>query len=337
MACKTFLKSQDDNTSYNSSESGETTFTESLQEDDVYEGVEKKLILKWSGARNVSIRKMTKEKLWRKVVEAVDAEVLSVMRNDHVDAYLLSESSLFVFKDRVCLKTCGTTRIFNAVEVIVSHIAEEIPEIELTVVMYSRPTYRFPERQLKGYGQGFQKEVELLRAVTVKATTRSWESTIHTSGKGITFHSSSLYLHGKPVEPRIVEGLVQSWENHQENLNMDLAMFNLNQSKLKHFFGQQGNVLENSGLRGFLPAKSPGLQIDDYNFEPCGYSLNALDGEYFWCIHITPEVQYSYLSFETNHPSASDKYQKLKDFYAPERAIALWTDEKLDDCNTVCE
>lgn len=328
MVSKTFLKNPDDNTRYGASESVEGTVTESLKEEDVYEGAEKKLILKYSGTSNVSIRKAIKEEVWHNVVEAVDAKVLSVLRNDHVDAYLLSESSLFVFNDRICLKTCGTTRIFNAVKVIVTSLSEEIPGINLTRVAYSRPTYRFPDRQLKGYGQGFEEEVELLKAVTMKATSRSWESTIHITGEGITFHSTSLFLSGIKEKPMVLKMIAGNDECNKENISMDLAMFNLDQSKLKDFFGQQANVLENLCVRGFLPTDSPALQVDDYSFQPCGYSLNALDGEYYWCIHVTPEAKYSYFSFETNHPSASDIYQKLKDFYAPERAIVLWADEK---------
>merc|ERR1719233_1484165 len=303
------------------------TVTESLQEEDVYEGVEKKLILISSAARNVSIRKAIKGEVWNKVVKAVDAEVLSVMRGDHVDAYLLSESSLFVFKDRIFMKTCGTTRIFNAVEVIVSHLLEEMPGINLTRVAYSRPTYRFPNRQLRGYGKGFEEEVELLKSVTMKATARSWESAIHTTGEGIMFHSSSLFLSGITAKPMLLEGRAGNNECKKENISMDLAMFNLDQSKMEDFFGQ-AIVLENLFERGFLPMDSPGLQIDEYHFDPCGYSFNAIDGDYYWSIHVTPEAQYSYISFETNHPSALDVYQKLQDFYLPDTAIVLWADEE---------
>jgi len=326
MASKTFVKSPDDNTSNGSSESEERTVTESLHEENVYEGVEKKLILMYTGAGNVSIQKAIKEEVWNKVVEAVDAKVLSIVRGDHVDAYLLSESSLFVFKDRIFLKTCGTTRIFNAVEVIVTHLSEEMPGINLTRVAFSRPTYSFPNRQLRGYGKGFEEEVELLRSITMKATARSWESTIHSTGEGLMFHSSSLFLSGIQAKPMPIEGRAGNNECRKENISMDLAMFNLDQSKMKDFFGQ-AIVLENLFVRGFLPTDS-GLQVDEYHFDPCGYSLNAIVGEYYWSIHVTPEAQFSYISFETNHPSALDVYQKLQDFYLPERAIVLWADEE---------
>jgi len=336
MASKVFAQSQDrDQLGF--SDSADGSVTENLVNEDIYDGVEKKLILKYSGASHVSIRKRIKDGIWSKVVKAADAQVLSVIRNEYVDAYLLSESSLFVFNDQVYLKTCGKTRIFNSVEVIVSHIARDIPEINLERIMYSRPTYRFPEHQLDGYGTGFENEVELLRALTMKATGRSWESSVHTTGEGIIFHSCTLFHHSESPKHMDVHGLGETAVCKQVNQNMDLAMFNVDPSKMKHFFGPQGNALEDSGLRGFLPMDSPGLMIDDHMFQPCGYSLNAIDMEFFWCIHITPEAQYSYVSFETNHPSASEIYHKLKEFYAPQKAVVLWTDENWNHCYTINE
>lgn len=52
---------------------------------------------------------------------------------------------------------------------------------------------------------------------------------------------------------------------------------------------------------------SPGIQdllpnsyIDDYVFEPCGYSMNGTEGKAFSTIHVTPEDGFSYASFEVN-------------------------------------
>jgi len=321
MASKDFQKSQDDD-SFGSSDNGDRSVNESIE--DVYEGVEKKLTLKFSGAEHFSIRQMIKEKVWKNMVHAVDAEILSVMRNESIDAYLLSESSLFVFDDKVCLKTCGKTRIFNAVGVVVPKIAKGIPGINLTWVRYSRPTYRFPGRQLEGYDEGFESEVERLKAVTAEATGSSWNSAIHTTGIGITFHSSTLFQHEKHSEST---GVDEMSEAKQGKLCMDLAMFNLCSAKMSCFFGHQKNVLEASCLRRFLPCDTSRLMIDDYSFKPCGYSLNALDGEYFWCVHVTPQEKYSYVSFETNHPSALTVHKKLIEFYVPSRSSVLWTDE----------
>lgn len=48
------------------------------------------------------------------------------------------------------------------------------------------------------------------------------------------------------------------------------------------------------------------MQIDDFLFSPCGYSMNGfLRTGHYVTIHITPEVDFSYVSFETNAPFTS--------------------------------
>jgi S-adenosylmethionine decarboxylase len=49
----------------------------------------------------------------------------------------------------------------------------------------------------------------------------------------------------------------------------------------------------------------PGATIDPRAFEPCGYSMNAILYNSYSTIHITPEKNCSYVSFETNQKLAS--------------------------------
>ena len=49
-----------------------------------------------------------------------------------------------------------------------------------------------------------------------------------------------------------------------------------------------------SGIRTLVPD----AVIDDYVFEPCGYSMNGQEGSTFSTVHITPEAGFSYASFE---------------------------------------
>ena len=71
----------------------------------------------------------------------------------------------------------------------------------------------------------------------------------------------------------------------------------------------------------------PGSLVDDYIFDPCGYSSNGLFGPYYYTFHVTPEPSCSYASFETTIPiSASKNYsnysqiiQKVIDIFQPSR------------------
>ena len=78
-----------------------------------FEGSEKKFEVVVS-ANSPDLRSLGEQR-WREIVTASGAHVLSRMRGAHCDAYLLSESSLFVFAHKVVMITCGRTRLVDAV------------------------------------------------------------------------------------------------------------------------------------------------------------------------------------------------------------------------------
>lgn len=49
-----------------------------------------------------------------------------------------------------------------------------------------------------------------------------------------------------------------------------------------------------------LTAILPGATIDSFLFAPCGFSQNAVRGDRYATVHVTPEEAYSYASFECN-------------------------------------
>jgi len=64
----------------------------------------------------------------------------------------------------------------------------------------------------------------------------------------------------------------------------------------------------------------PGIKIDDFLFDPCGYSMNGiLPGGYYITIHVTPEPHCSYVSFESNVPQESydDLIKKVINCFKP--------------------
>ena len=73
--------------------------------------------------------------------------IVSRTSNAHFDAYVLSESSLFVYADRLVLKTCGTTRLLDAVPALLGLAAGLA--LEARRCKYSRASFLFPEHQVR--------------------------------------------------------------------------------------------------------------------------------------------------------------------------------------------
>lgn len=80
-----------------------------------------------------------------------------------------------------------------------------------------------------------------------------------------------------------------------------------------------------------------GTEIDSFLFSPCGFSSNAINGERYATIHVTPEVEYSYASFETNLEFGPENEGPLKaNEVGPvslqdlvEKVLAIFQPEKL--------
>ncbi|MGB8328776.1 MAG: hypothetical protein WCE62_01515, partial [Polyangiales bacterium] len=106
-----------------------------------FEGPEKKLKVvvtpDFPSLRNLG------DELWHCVVDAARAKVLSVLRGERCNAYLLSESSLFVFDDCFILITCGRTTLVDAVP----RLLERVPAESIAFLVYERKSELFPERQ----------------------------------------------------------------------------------------------------------------------------------------------------------------------------------------------
>lgn len=112
---------------------------------------------------------------WVSMLDMVNCKILSVLKSDTVDAYLLSESSLFVFHHKLILKTCGTTTLLLGLQRLL-HIAAEhagfpfsnakkATEIKAAAtpyrVFYSRKNFLFPDKQ-EGPHRSWKQEVKYL-------------------------------------------------------------------------------------------------------------------------------------------------------------------------------
>ena len=109
------------------------------------------------------------------MLDLVNCKILSVVESEHMDAYLLSESSMFVFPHKLILKTCGTTTLLSGLPRILelaatvagfSHVVGDPLRSVATAatpyrVFYSRKNFLFPDRQ-KGPHRSWRDEVKTL-------------------------------------------------------------------------------------------------------------------------------------------------------------------------------
>lgn len=93
--------------------SPETSDTETLCAD-VFEGPEKKLEVYFSRGDDSSGLRRFQHDVWSDMLADAACTILHQESNKDFDAYLLSESSMFVYPDRLILKTCGTTTLLLA-------------------------------------------------------------------------------------------------------------------------------------------------------------------------------------------------------------------------------
>jgi len=88
---------------------------------------------------------------------------------------------------------------------------------------------------------------------------------------------------------------------------LEIMMHKLDVGVASQFYRKEGTADKD---------KFPGIaeliedcETDEFNFSPCGYSMNGLCKQAYSTIHVTPETICSYASFETNLSLGS--YSKL--------------------------
>ena len=96
------------------------------------------------------------------ILDLVNCKILSSSRTRDLDSYVLSESSLFVNKQRLLIKTCGTTTLLYSVKAFIEAACKFGGFDAIEDVFYSRKRFMRPELQ-KSPHTSFEEEVEVLQ------------------------------------------------------------------------------------------------------------------------------------------------------------------------------
>mmetsp|Transcript_13836 Transcript_13836/g.22920 ORF Transcript_13836/g.22920 Transcript_13836/m.22920 type:complete len:432 (+) Transcript_13836:234-1529(+) len=231
--------------------------------------------------------------------------ILSHVSNQYLDAYVLSESSLFVYPYMLVLKTCGTTTLLRCIGVLIE-IGRRLM-LEIDWLGYSRKNFNFPGDQAFPH-QSFHQELDYLYSHRTLCD--------RLDGNGYTLGPVTSDHWFVFVADRTIRVNVNPDTDTDRVLNVMMFDVDPDVARLFYFdhYGKiEGETKDNESARvsvemtkkSGIDALCPGAIIDPRAFEPCGYSMNAILFRSYSTIHITPEAGSSYASFETNQKVAS--------------------------------
>jgi len=251
-----------------------------------FEGPEKRLEIdfKHNPASLNGLRDIDREK-WQEMLNYAHCTIISHTPNEYFDSYVLSESSLFVYPFKIMVKTCGTTTLLECIPKVLE-IGSSLG-LNVEFVMFSRKNYLFPHKQKNPHNL-WNDEVEYL--------SKYFEGNSYVIGPQSGDHCF-LYLADYSDTSRIV----------MPEKTLEILMHKLDPDVSASFYRKEGTADKDKfpGVAELIPSS----ETDEFNFSPCGYSMNGLLKETYYTIHVTPEIHCSYASFETNLSLSS--YTKL--------------------------
>lgn len=280
-----------------------------------FEGAEKKMEIIFSNVSeshsefgSSGLRSFGREH-WSSVVALLNGSILKHEPHEEFDAYLISESSLFVYADRVVILTCGTTILLKTL----SAIMQTGHKIGLDVCwfQYSRKNFLFPEKQHFPHGS-FDQEVKfcsqifkdgqpfilgpmnsdhwyvflvdrMQRQLAICDSSPSFDSssmgseqTLNIYMYGIDQNVAQLFV---KAEEMIIPSIFESAPSDSDVKKSGSAELSSGADKLtvkssSGFVTSAAEASERSGILSLM-SEYDGAIDHDHLFDPCGYSMNG--------------------------------------------------------------
>ncbi|GFS36071.1 hypothetical protein Acr_00g0043770 [Actinidia rufa] len=248
-----------------------------------FEGYEKRLEITFSeppmfvDPQGLGLRVLTRSQL-DSILEPACCTIVAQLSNAEFDSYVLSESSLFVYPLKIILKTCGTTKLLFSIPQILK-LTESI-SLRVDTVRYSRGTFIFQNAQSAPH-RSFSEEVTFLNSY---------------------FQNGDAFVLGDPTWPhRYWHIYVASSGSPKSDptaaISLEMCMTGLDRNKAAVFFkSSEGEMTKMSKIHEIILNH----MICDFEFDPCGYSMNGIHGAAYSTVHVTPEDGFSYASYEVS-------------------------------------
>jgi len=181
--------------------------------------------------------------------------------------------------------------------------------LEVDYVFYSRKNYNFPHRQIFPHFD-FRLEVDFLNR---------------------TFPKGQAYILGDVTGDHWNLFVADYSGVHGCEQTLEIMMSHLDPTTMAQFYKTEKFVsAKHTTISSGIDDIIPGSTIDEFQFDPCGYSMNGLKDDSYSTIHITPEPHCCYVSFDTNLPQSSytKMVQKVVEIFKPGKfQVALVLDK----------
>ncbi|XP_057307571.1 S-adenosylmethionine decarboxylase proenzyme-like [Hydractinia symbiolongicarpus] len=250
------------------------------------------------------------------VLQIIKASIVSYISNEYIDSYVLSESSMFISQNRIILKTCGITELLYAMKPLLDLAKKYANMIDVKNIFYSRREFLQPDMQ-QGIHKSFDDEANFLKNIFPDGTS-------HVFGKE---ESDRWYLfsmnHSKSGSPLT-------------DVTLEILMSDMCERTMTHFtessYGNSDELMLNTGISSLFP----GSMHDGVIFDPVGYSVNGLLDKFYYTIHVTPQPDCSYVSFETNIQNENyyELIAKLAAIFKPGKFIVTLFSNREVICGT---
>lgn len=206
---------------------------------------------------------------------------------------------MFVSKRRWILKTCGTTTPLECIEPLLQMAETLAGYINVDYLFYSRKNFKRPDLQVSPH-RNFEEEVSLLdsffdngRAYCLGSLNRDcWYLYTYNREGGIVAPQYENVGNGLSIEPdQTIEILMtdldpdvmaiftkEECKNATEATQVNFQVYVHGLFSNKHYPKYSSLIslllllFQRSGIEKILPD----MIIDDYQFEPCGYSMNGI-------------------------------------------------------------
>ncbi|KAK6462942.1 S-adenosylmethionine decarboxylase [Scheffersomyces coipomensis] len=181
---------------------------------------------------NEGLRCIPLEK-WSEILDLVSCKILSMKSSSFMDAYLLSESSLFVFPHKLILKTCGTTttlacldKLFETINVQLG-FNSKFKGSNIYKIFYSRRSFMFPEKQIHVH-KDWKHEIQLLNDHFQNGKS-------YIVGDFTSDDHWYLYVGGQDETCKPTTTTTTTTDNHKHDQTFEILMTELNPECAKKF------------------------------------------------------------------------------------------------------